>query len=94
LCEARGCLPGIKSSTPYFIDGEEFWKCPLTYNNSFTAQTLTLWGGYRKGFLADNGSFLDQSNLYVDLMEYLESNQAEYERDEMERNTKKNRKFG
>ncbi len=85
----RGCLPGKKSLTPYIIDGEEFWKCPLTFNNSFTAQCLTLWAGYRKGFLADKGSYLEQSNIYIELMEFLENNQAKYESEEMERSKKK-----
>ena len=89
LCEVRGCLPGKKSLTPYVIDGEEIWKCPLTFNNASVSQTLTLWAGYRKGFLADNGSYLEQSNTYVELMEFLETNQAKYESEEMERSKRK-----
>ena len=44
--------------------------------------------------MADDGSFLDQSNLYVEYMEYLDSNQNEYEQEEMQRNNKKMRKRG
>jgi hypothetical protein len=94
LCEVRGCLPGKKAITPYFIDGEEIWKCPVTYNNTFTRQSLSLWAGYRKGYLADPGSYSEQSNLYLEVMEYLEGNQAQYESDEMKRNQNKaNRGF-
>jgi hypothetical protein len=52
---------------------------------------MTLWLGWRKGFMADEGAMLDQSNLYVDYMEYLDSNQNEYEQQEMERNNRKSR---
>ena len=73
------------------IDGEELWYCPITYGNSETTQAMSLWLGWRKGFMADDGNFLDQSNRYIDYMEYLDSNQNEYEQQEMERNNRKSR---
>ena len=89
LCEVRGCLPGIKASTPYIIDGEEVWKCPLTFVNAEVSQTMTIWAAYKKGFLPDEGAFLDQSNRFVEYMEFLDGNQGRYEQEEMERNNKK-----
>jgi hypothetical protein len=82
-------LPGIKAKTPYIIDGEEIWKCPITFLDSEVSQSLSIWAGYKKGFLPDEGSFLDQSNRFVEAMEFLDGNQGQYERDEMERNNKK-----
>tara|TARA_R110002020_G_scaffold402289_1_gene612486 strand:+ start:1171 stop:1446 length:276 start_codon:yes stop_codon:yes gene_type:complete len=82
-------LPGIKASTPYIIDGEEVWKCPLTFVNAEVSQTMTIWAAYKKGFLPDEGAFLDQSNRFVEYMEFLDGNQGRYEQEEMERNNKK-----
>ena len=39
--------------------------------------------------MADDGNFLDQSNRYIDYMEYLDSNQNEYEQEQLERNNRK-----
>ena len=88
LCEVRGCLPGTKAATPYVIDGEEIWKCPLTFIDSEVSQSLSIWAGYKKGFLPDDGSYLDQSNRFVEYMEFLDANQSKYEREEFDRKSK------
>lgn len=85
----RGCIPGVKASTPYIIDGEEIWYCPLTYTNVFTNQCITLWKASRQGFLPDNGSYLEQSYIATQVLEMLESDQNEYDNKEMERKQKK-----
>jgi hypothetical protein len=85
----RGCLPGKKAATPYIIDGEEIWKCPITFIDAEVSQVLTIWSGYKKGFLPDEGSYLDQSNRFVEYMEFLDSNQGKYEREEMKRTKKR-----
>ena len=82
-------MPGVKAKTPYIIDGEEIWKCPLTFIDAEVSQVLTIWSGYKKGFLPDDGPFLDQSNRFVETVEFLDSNQGKYEREEMERTKKK-----
>ena len=89
LCEVRGCLPGTKAATPYIINGEEIWKCPLTFVNAEVNQAILLWTAYRKGFLPDEGAFLDQSNRFVEYIELLESDQNQYEQEEMEREKSK-----
>jgi len=85
----RGCIPGVKASTPYIIDGEEVWYCPLTYNNVFTNQCITLWKASRQGFLADRGSYLDQSYIFTEVVEMLEHDQNEYEHNEMKSKQKR-----
>ena len=61
----------------------------MTFVNAEVNQAILLWTAYRKGFLPDEGAFLDQSNRFVEYVELLESDQNEYERKEMERETKK-----
>jgi hypothetical protein len=82
-------LPGKKAATPYIIDGEEIWKCPITFVDAEVSQAMTIWSGYKKGFLPDEGSYLDQSNRFVEYMEFLDSNQSKYEQEEQKRQTSK-----
>jgi len=89
LEKERGCLTGCPSASPWFVDGEEINRCPLTFMGVGESQALTLWMGWRRGFLASPGGVMDQSAVYVEAMEFLDGNQAEWEQEEMKRTQRK-----
>lgn len=89
LEKQRGCLTGCPSVSPWVVDGVETNRCPLSYMGVAESHALTLWIGWRKGFLAEQGGLQDQSATYVEAMEFLDGNQAEWEQEEMKRSQRK-----
>ena len=93
LCERRGCIKGVKAQSPYLYDGERIWECPLTFYNEEIGQALVLYSGYQKGYLPDQGSFLDQTSRFIDYMDIIGDSVREQERQEMDKmNNKRGKK--
>ena len=51
-----------------------------------------LYGGYQKGFLPDSGSFLDQSQRFLEYMDLIGEEVREQQEHELERQKKKNKR--
>tara|TARA_R100000808_G_C2150261_1_gene158959 strand:- start:968 stop:1216 length:249 start_codon:yes stop_codon:yes gene_type:complete len=82
-------LPGTKSQTPFFFDGEPLDKCPLTYNNIGITLSLSLYNAYKNGFLPENGGWLEQSHVYTETMLLIDNDQKQFEANEIEKANKK-----
>ena len=85
LCESRGCIEGIPSSSPYLYGDEKIWKCPLTFYNEEIAQAVVLYGAYKNGFLPDQGGILDQTARFSDYMELIGEHVKEREEQELQK---------
>jgi hypothetical protein len=65
-----------RSLVPMEVDGKESWVCPrrpVKDDPSFFGELMTLYGLYKEGVLADEGSIMSQSQKYVTLMRLVHS---------------------
>lgn len=66
--------------TPIEIDGKETWACPrrpVKDDPAFFGELMSLYGLYKEGVLADEGSIMSQSQKYVTLMRLVHNTVAE-----------------
>ncbi len=70
--EPRGCREPVGFPT-FTLDGEDYFRCPVSLITPFTNTCLRLYGHYKAGFLPAEGGILDQAQAFLDAMVIIES---------------------
>lgn len=71
-----GCNAPPEKGYEVTLEGEAFDRCPnrpLIDDSEFFSKAFTYYNWYKKGFLPSEGSWLDQTEAFVELVSVMDS---------------------
>ena len=83
--ELRGCE---KETGSYFVNGDEYKRCPLKLIHFQTWEAIKFFGFYDKGFLPTNDGLLEQTSKFIDVLSFIRREQYKYEQKRIKANGK------